>query len=132
MTQKTNQFNLTTRRYEVPKIQEFLESPDHAVLLLEYKDRFGSEGSVGLAILAFAESRIDTFLMSCRVIGRGVEERILAKACDLFREHGKSRIVGEFIPTRKNQQVANFYDGHGFSMLSGDADGRKLYERIIA
>ena len=60
MTQKTNQFNLTTRRYEVPDIHRFLNSPEHAVLLVDYKDRFGAEGSVGLAILDFAESRIDT------------------------------------------------------------------------
>jgi len=132
MTQKTNQFNLTTRRYEVPAIQRFLNSPDHAVLLLEYKDRFGSEGSVGLAILDFAESRIDTFLMSCRVIGRRVEDRLLAKACDLFRERGKRRIVGEFVPTQKNQQVQSFYDSHGFSLYLQGSDGHKLYEKMIA
>ena len=132
MTQKTNQFNLTTRRYEIPQIQWFLDSPDHAVLLLDYKDRFGSEGSVGLAILDFRESRIDTFLMSCRVIGRRVEDLMLARVCELFRERRANRIIGEFIPTRKNQQVAKFFDVHDFSLLSKDADGRKLYERMIA
>jgi FkbH-like protein len=132
MTQKTNQFNLTTRRYEIPQIQQFLDSTDHALLLLEYKDRFGSEGSVGLAILDFAESRIDTFLMSCRVIGRRIEDRILARACELFRERGSKHIMAEFIPTRKNQQVAEFFDSHGFTLVSVDADGRKLYEKIIA
>ena len=132
LTQKTNQFNLTTRRYELPDIRRFLESPDHAVVLLEYKDRFGTEGSVGLAILDYAESRIDTFLMSCRVIGRKVEDRVLGKICELFRERGLARIVGEFIPTRKNQQVAAFYDNHGFTLLSEQEDGRKLYERILA
>lgn len=132
LTQKTNQFNLTTRRYEIPQIQKFLDSPDHTVLLLDYKDRFGSEGSVGLAILDLAEARIDTFLMSCRVIGRKVEDRILAKAVELFHERGKNRIVGEFIPTAKNQQVAGFFDSHGFSLHSEDANGRKLFERILA
>jgi len=132
MTEKTNQFNLTTRRYQIPQIQRFLDSPDHAILLLEYKDRFGSEGAVGLAIIDFFESRIDTFLISCRVIGRRIENLILGKVCDLFRERGRNRIIGEFIPTRKNQQVAHFFDVHGFSLLSTDADGRKLYERIIA
>lgn len=132
MTQKTNQFNLTSKRYEIPEIQRFLNSPDHSVLLLEYKDRFGSEGSVGLAILDFEKSRIDTFLISCRVIGRRVENEILARAYDLFRERGKRRIVGEFSPTRKNQQVANFYDSHGFSLLLVDSDGHKVYEKMIA
>jgi FkbH-like protein len=132
MTQKTNQFNLTTRRYQIPEIQRFLDSPEYSVLLLEYKDRFGSEGSVGLAILNFRESRIDTFLMSCRVIGRKVEDRILAKAYELFRERGINRIMGEFLPTCKNQQVANFYGSHGFTLVAEEADGRKIYERFIS
>lgn len=131
MTQKTNQFNLTTRRYEIPDIQRFLDSPDHAVLLLDYKDRFGSEGSVGLAILDYSEGRIDTFLMSCRILGRKIEDRILSKACDLFRARGCSRIIAEFIPTRKNQQVAEFYDSRDFILLSEEQDGRKIYERFI-
>lgn len=132
MTQKTNQFNLTTRRYEIPDIQRFLDSPDHAVVLLEYKDRFGSEGAVGLAILNYAEARIDALPMNCRVIGRKVEERILSKACDLFQARGCPGIAAEFIPTRKNRQVAAFYDSHGFTLLSEEQDGRKIYERIIA
>jgi FkbH-like protein len=131
MTQKTNQFNLTTRRYQIPDIQHFLDSPDDAVVLLEYKDRFGSEGAVALAIVDFAESRIDSLLMSCRVIGRKVEDRILSKVCDLFRTRGCQRIMAEFIPTPKNQQVAAFYDSHGFALLSEEQDGRKTYEKII-
>jgi FkbH-like protein len=131
MTQKTNQFNLTTRRYQIPDIQRFLDSPDHAVVLLEYKDRFGSEGAVGLAILNYAESRIDSFLMSCRVIGRKIEDRILDMACDLFRARQCPAITAEFIPTSKNQQVATFYDSHGFTLLSEEQGGRKVYERII-
>lgn len=131
MTQKTNQFNLTTRRYEVPDIHRFLNSPEHAVLLVDYKDRFGAEGSVGLAILDFAESRIDTLLMSCRVIGRRVEDRIIAKICELFRQRGQIRIVGEFVPTRKNQQVSGFYDSQGFTLLSQQENGKKIYERLL-
>ncbi len=131
MTQKTNQFNLTTRRYDIPDIRRFLDSPDHAVVVAEYKDRFGSEGAVGLAILDYSESRIDTLLMSCRIIGRKVEEQILSKVRDLFRARGCSNVVGEFIPSRKNQQVAEFYDTHGFNLVSQERDGRKVYERII-
>jgi FkbH-like protein len=132
MTQKTNQFNLTTRRYQIPDIQRFLESTDHTVILLEYKDRFGSEGAVGLAILDFEGCRIDTFLLSCRVIGRKVEDRILCEIYDQFKMRGLSKVSAEFIPTRKNQQVATFYDCHGFSLMSEDQAGRKLYERVIA
>ena len=131
MTQKTNQFNLTTRRYEIPDIQRLIDSPDYAVIVLEYKDRFGSEGAVGLAIVNLVEARIDTLLMSCRIIGRKVEDRLLTEACDLLRARGCARILAEFIPTPKNQQVSKFYDTHGFSLLSEEPDGRKLYWRSI-
>lgn len=131
MTQKTNQFNLTTRRYEITDLARFVGSHQHAVLMLDYRDRFGDEGAVGLAILDLAEGRIDTFLQSCRVIGRRVEDRLLERAIELCRSHGHRRIIGEYIPTRKNQVVAGFYDSHGFVPLSQYADGRITYERSI-
>jgi FkbH-like protein len=131
MTQKTNQFNLTTRRYQIPDIKRFVESPDHAVILLDYKDRFGSEGIVGLAILDLAAARIDTFLMSCRVIGRKVEDRILDRAAALLRARGAATMVGEFIPTRKNGLVSSFYEKHGFTLCRELPDGVRQYERPI-
>jgi FkbH-like protein len=131
MTQKTNQFNLTTRRYEITDLARFVESHEHAVLMLDYRDRFGDEGSVALAILDLAEGRIDTFLTSCRVIGRKVEDRLLDKAVDLCRSRGHRKIVGEYIPTRKNQIAAGFYESHGFLPLSRDRDGRVIYEKAI-
>ncbi len=131
MTQKTNQFNLTTRRYEVTDLARFVRSHEHAVLMLDYKDRFGDEGAVALAIVDLAEGRIDTFLESCRVIGRRVEDRLLDKAIELCRGHGHQRIIGEYIPTRKNQMVAQFYDSHGFVTLSKHEDGRITYEKAI-
>jgi len=130
LTQKTNQFNLTTRRYQIPEIEFFLNSPAHAVVLLEYSDRFGFEGAVGLVILNYKECRIDSLLMSCRVIGRHVEDRLLDKACELLRSRGCGRIVGEFISTPKNQQVASFYDSHGFVVLA-EYEGRRLYEKVM-
>ncbi len=123
MTQKTNQFNLATRRYQIPDIQRLVESPDHAVILLDYKDRFGSEGTVGLAIVDLAAGRILDFLMSCRVIGRKVEDRILDKAIELCRARGHAKLVGEYIPTRKNGLVAGFYESHGFVPSGPSADG---------
>ncbi len=131
MTQKTNQFNLTTRRYEISDLARFVASHDHSVLMLDYRDRFGDEGAVALAILDLAEGRIDTFLASCRVIGRKVEDRLLDKAIELCRGHGHNRIIGEYIPTRKNQMVAEFYDSHGFMPLAKHADGRVTYEKVI-
>jgi FkbH-like protein len=101
------------------------------VILLDYKDRFGSEGIVGLAILDLAAARIDTFLMSCRVIGRKVEDRILDRAATLLRERGAAKMVGEFIPTRKNALVSSFYEKHGFTLRRELADGVREYERSI-
>jgi FkbH-like protein len=131
MTQKTNQFNLTTRRYDVTDVARFLRSSQHAVVMLEYRDRFGDEGSVALAIVDLAEARIDTFLTSCRVIGRKVEDRLLDKAIELCQARGHQKIIGEYVPTKKNQLVADFYDSHGFSPVGVSTDGRKMYERRI-
>jgi FkbH-like protein len=131
MTQKTNQFNLTSRRYDVTDLARFLHSNNHAVLMLEYRDRFGDEGSVALAIVDLAEARIDTFLTSCRVIGRKVEDRLLDKAIELCRARGHQKIVGEYIPSKKNKLVADFYDIHGFAYVGEFSDGRKVYERSI-
>jgi FkbH-like protein len=131
MTQKTNQFNLTTRRYEVTDLARFVESNEHAVLMLDYRDRFGDEGSVALAIVDLAEGRIDTFLTSCRVIGRKVEARLLDKAVELCRDRGLQRVIGEYIPTRKNKMAASFYEDHGFTPMLRAPDGRVTYEKPI-
>jgi FkbH-like protein len=131
MTQKTNQFNLTTRRYQIPEIQKFVESPTHSVILLDYKDRFGAEGIVGLAIVDLVEGRIDTFLMSCRVIGRKVENRIIDKAGELIAEAGRTKMIGEYVPTRKNGLVSHFYEDQGFTLTQEFPDGRRLYERSL-
>ena len=101
MTQKTNQFNLTTRRYDVTDLARFVHSSEHAVLMLEYRDRFGDEGSVALAIVDLAEGRIDTFLTSCRVIGRKVEDRLLDKAIELCRRAGTKGSSGNTSRRRK-------------------------------
>ncbi len=131
MTQKTNQFNLTTRRYEVTDLARFVQSHDHAVLMLDYRDRFGDEGAVSLAIVDLAEGRIDTFLSSCRVIGRKVEARLLDKAIELCRYHGHRRVIGEYIPTRKNQIAADFYGAHGFAPVVGASGDHVTYEKAI-
>ena len=131
MTQKTSQFNLTTRRYEITDLMHFVESHEHAVLTLDYRDRFGDEGAVGLAIVDLAEGRIDTLLMSCRVIGRKVEDRLLDKAIELCRARGHPKIIGEYIPTRKNAIVAGFYGRHGFVPITNHPEGRITYGRFI-
>jgi FkbH-like protein len=132
MTQKTNQFNLTTLRCEIPDVIGYVERPDRALIVLDYADRFGSEGIVALAMLDLADSRITNFLMSCRVIGRRVENRLLQRTLDVLREHGAGKAVGTFVPTRKNGMVATFYESHGFNFVRKDADGSSVYELTIS
>ena len=99
--------------------------------MLDYRDRFGDEGAVSLAIVDLTEGRIDTLLSSCRVIGRKVESRLLDKAIELCHFRGHRKIIGEYVPTRKNQIAANFYDLHGFVPISDTADGRVIYGKDI-
>jgi FkbH-like protein len=109
---KTNQFNLTTRRHGAAEIQAMIEAGAIA-LWLRLTDRFGDHGLVGVAIAVREGSaaRIDTLLLSCRVLGRGVETALLAELC---RRLGSGRVIGEYLPTAKNAQVADFYPRHGF------------------
>jgi len=113
---KTNQFNLTTRRHGAAELQQMMEA-GAIVLWARVKDRFGDAGLIAAAVLVpeGAEAwRIDTFLMSCRVIGRGVETALLAVMEKLAHERGAKQLVGEFIATTKNQPAAEFLPGHGF------------------
>ena len=121
MTQKTNQFNLTTRRYTETDIQDFMAAGDCAIFALEYEDKFGKEGIVGEAIVRREGkiARLDTFLLSCRVIGRRVEE-------DFFRHIIRhlpgeiETVLGEYIPTLKNTMVEDFYPRMGLTPQPGD------------
>jgi FkbH-like protein len=121
LTQKTNQWNMTTRRYTEAEVQAFVSDTRHAVLTIAARDRFGDEGIVGACILRFdgPECVIDTFLLSCRVIGRGIEQSMLARAAELARERGATTLVGEFIPTKKNKPAEGFYERAGFEKGDG-------------
>lgn len=121
LTQKTNQLNMTTRRYTEAQIQSFVGDPRYAVYAVSSRDRFGDDGIIGVFILEFSEEavRIDTFLLSCRVIGRGIEQAMVAFIADVARVRGATVIVGEFIPTAKNRPAAGVYEGLGFA-ASGD------------
>jgi FkbH-like protein len=121
LTQKTNQMNMTTRRYTESQIQQFVDAPDWAVFSVASRDRFGDNGIIGVLILQFEsdECRIDTFLLSCRVIGRGIEQLMVAFVADLCRKRGVRSLVGEFIPTPKNQPAAGVYERIGFRPSTG-------------
>ena len=133
LTQKTNQFNLTTRRYTEQQIAEMMTCPGWRVLSIKVRDRYADNGLVGVAILrdAPAACEIDTFLLSCRVFGRTVETAFLAHLADEARARGASRLEGWFLPTKKNAPAKDFYPRHGFR-LTEERDGRQLWALDLA
>ncbi len=122
---KTNQFNLTTRRHSETDIQQMRESGEYIVYSMAVTDKFGDEGVVGVAIVhkKNGEWRIDTFLMSCRVIGRSVETALLARIVADARADGVRAIYGEYAPTKKNAPASDMYEKHGFGRPVTDSDG---------
>jgi FkbH-like protein len=125
LTQKTNQFNLTTRRYTEQQIQEMMSCPGWRVWSLKVTDRYADNGLVGVAISRTEDEvcEIDTFLMSCRVIGRTVETTLLAHIAEDARERGAKTLQGWFLPTKKNMPAQDFYRDHGFSESTRSAEG---------
>jgi FkbH-like protein len=116
LTQKTNQFNLTTRRYTEPQIAEMAKQPEWHIFSIRVRDRFGDHGLVGVAIAhdEGEQCEVDTFLLSCRVIGRTVETALLAHLAESAAQRGRKRLVGWFLPTKKNAPARDFYPQHGF------------------
>src|SRR6266852_9392016 len=116
LTQKTNQFNLTTRRYTEPQLAEMAKQPEWHIFSIKVRDRFGDHGLVGVAIAhdEGVQCEVDTFLLSCRVIGRTVETALLAHLAERAAQRGRKRLVGWFLPTKKNAPARDFYPQHGF------------------
>ncbi len=125
LTQKTNQFNLTTRRYTEQQISQFAAEHAYAVVAIRVKDRYGDNGIVGVAITRDVEQscEIDTLLLSCRVIGRTVETALLAHLVASARARGMKTLQGWFYPTKKNAPAAKFYADHGFQQVATGAEG---------
>lgn len=123
LTQKTNQFNLTTRRYDEHQMREFMQSDDCLVADFSLADIFGDSGIVGLAIFRLdgkSGAALDTFLMSCRVIGREAETAFLQTLLQVLSGKGVTEVMAEFLPTAKNGLAQGFLSSQGFST---NADG---------
>jgi len=117
LTLKTNQFNLTTRRYQQEEVSKFSSSEDKIVECVKVSDKFGDNGITGTYIIEKRDNDewiIDTFLLSCRIMGRGVEEVMMNKIIEKAKSSGIKKIKGEFIPTAKNKPAENFYEKLGF------------------
>jgi FkbH-like protein len=122
---KTNQFNLTTRRHSLEDVRQRMNAPDAAVAWLRLADRYGDLGLVCVGIVERLDDDtwwIDTLLMSCRVMGRGVEDAFLSYLAELARSRGARRPGGVFRRTPKNSPVQHFYAEHGFASLGGDEE----------
>ncbi len=118
LTQKTNQFNLTTRRYSEEVISDFSEDERFRVISMSLKDKFGDNGLTGLVIIEKVKDannwRIDTFLLSCRILGRRAEDVLLAYILNEAKKAGVQCVNGEYISSKKNMPAKEFYNKNGF------------------
>jgi len=126
---KTNQFNLTTRRYTEEEVAAVIADPTCLTLQGRVTDIFGDNGIITALICrpAGADWEIDTWLMSCRVLGRRVESAVLAQLIEKARTRGIARLIGLYRPTERNGIVRDLYPGLGFTALGSDADGTERW-----
>jgi FkbH-like protein len=125
LTQKTNQFNVTTRRSSEADVARRAGDAAWIVTTVGVRDRFGDNGIVGVVMAKQSGDvvDIDTLLLSCRVIGRTVETAMLAHVCDRARERGATAVTGTMVPTPKNQPARDLFARHAFAKTGEDADG---------
>lgn len=129
LTQKTNQFNLTTKRYATGDMGVFYNSNNHDVFSLEVKDKFGEFGITGVAIISYEneEAFIDTFLLSCRILGRNIEKVFFSEILRTIVRKNVKKIKALYIPTIKNAQVESFYDEMGFTLKEEVENSKKYF-----
>lgn len=129
---KTNQFNLTTRRYTLEEVKSISQSPNHIHLYGRLADKFGDNGLVSVVLGTISESvlEIDLWLMSCRVLKRDMENAMFDSLIEQARSKGVSRITSRYLPTPKNMMVKDFYSSLGFKTLS-KSEVETKYEYIV-
>jgi FkbH-like protein len=130
---KTNQFNLTARRLTIGELEGVIADSTCRLLMIHAEDRFGSLGWIGAVLLRGLNEpqvSIDSFLLSCRAMGRGIESAALncvKKLC--FERKGCESLLAEYRPTAKNAPVREFFEAHGFSIVSVSEGGDKSYRQ---
>lgn len=124
MTQKTNQFNLTTKRYTESDLNTLLAN-DAKIWSLSVADKFGDSGITGAIIIK--NNEVDEFLLSCRILGKGIEKEFVRQILLLLKQTGFSELKAAYIPTAKNSQVKDFYENNGFTIVDEESDGTKKY-----
>ncbi|MBS1017303.1 HAD-IIIC family phosphatase [Acetobacter persici] len=133
MEGKTNQFNITTRRYKLTDIQKFIKEENACIFVVRLKDKFGDHGIVSSIIGKIKGNtlRIDSWLMSCRVFSRTLEQFIMNNLLSFCRHRGIETIEGEYIPSPKNKVVSDLYRNLGFSHSSDNIWLFKISEKTI-
>lgn len=136
LTQKTNQFNLTTKRYTEQQISDFMSSPSNVIFSIFVKDKFGESGLTGVCIVTSDKNNpklavIDSLLMSCRIIGRNIEYAFINQVMKYLSDKGFDKVAACFSATKKNAQVAEFYDYLDFQQRSDNNEGEKEYELTL-
>jgi FkbH-like protein len=131
---KSNQFNLTTRRYTEAEVAKLEHDPDCLTLQIRLTDTFGDNGMICVVICRRTDRQwdIDTWLMSCRVLGRRVENAVVQELVAMARRHGIERIVGTYRPTERNRLVEDHYKKLGFSLVDGQDGGTTTWELDVA
>jgi FkbH-like protein len=124
LIQRSNQFNLTTMRHTEGALNAIAESPDCGAFCIRLSDRLGDNGIIAVAIVRKQETDavVDTWIMSCRVLGRKVEQLTIQQIASEAQRLGCDRIVGQYIPTSKNHMVAKLYPTLGFDEIGAKDD----------
>ena len=127
---KTNQFNLTTRRYTAAEVEHLIDNPDYITLYGRLTDKFGDNGLVTAMIgqLQGDVLTIDLWIMSCRTFKRQLEHAMFDRLVACAAQHGVKKIVGHYYPTAKNLLVRDFYATIGFEKVAEDEQGNCTFE----
>jgi FkbH-like protein len=132
LSQRSNQFNLRTVRYTEADIAAFADNPEVIDLSFTLKDKLGDNGLIAVVIMKRMDEEtlfIDTWFMSCRVLKRGMENFTLNAMVERARSMGYRKIIGEYLPTPKNQMVENHYPDLGFKRIAGTETAQ--YELLL-
>lgn len=132
---KSNQYNLTTKRYTDPEVTDAQHDPDVFTLQVRLADRFGDNGMISVVICRPGNHgvwEIDTWLMSCRVLGRKVEHMVLREVLEHARESGIHKLTGVYCPTERNGLVVNHYERLGFTRVAKEESGPTWWELVVA
>ena len=134
LLQRSNQFNLRTQRFSEGQCQDFMAQPEqHPCFHIKLRDKVGDYGLISVVCAQQVENRLNIleYVMSCRVLNRGVEQYTMTFLMNYCSQHGLTKISGEYIATEKNHMVSKFYEQFGFKRVSG-TESRSVWELAVA